>query len=65
MIFLLEHRHDRGTLAEPDVDTKLIGWFSTVQGAVQARDQVRQLDGFRDHPFDFYIRPIDLDLDLL
>jgi hypothetical protein len=65
VIFLLEHYHDSGTLQEPEVDRKLIGWFSTVEKALRARERLRQVEGFSDHPYDFYIRPVELDVDLL
>jgi hypothetical protein len=59
-VFLLwhVHRHDDGY-----EDEKLIGVYSTEQGAVAAQERVAGQPGFRDQPHGFEISPRRVDRD--
>ena len=59
-VFLLWHSHDLG---DGETDDKLIGVYSSVEGAKAAQSRAVQLEGFRDAPEGFLIARKELDRD--
>ncbi len=51
VVYLLHHAKD----LDEEVDVKLLGVFSGVEKAEQAREAVRDQPGFRDFPLGFHI----------
>ena len=44
-------------------DTKLIGVFSNKNKALQTIEKYKNIDGFKDYPYDFIIDKIEIDFD--
>ena len=64
IVFLLWHRRPFGpdeTDEEGETDDKLCGVFSTRERAEAARQQLIQLQGFRDYSDDFLVDEYDVD----
>ena len=64
IVFLLWHMRPLGpdeTDEESETDDKLCGVFSTRERAEVARQQLIQLQGFRDYPDDFLVDEYDVD----
>ena len=64
IVFLLWHMRPFGpdeTDEEGETDDKLCGVFSTRERAEAARQQLIQLQGFRDYPDDFLVDEYDVD----
>jgi hypothetical protein len=64
IVFLLWHMRPLGpdeTDEEGETDDKLCGVFSTKESAEAARQQLIQLEGFRDYPEDFLVDEYDVD----
>lgn len=61
-VYVLQHSYLLD--AQEDVyETKLIGIYSTQEKAEAAIGRLRKLEGFRDHPEDFYIDEYAVDAD--
>lgn len=64
-VYLLWHTHDLAADAddEPDDDAKLLGVYSSGQGAQARIARARQLPGFRDSPDGFEVSEYTVDED--
>jgi hypothetical protein len=63
-VYRLEHKKK----VEPDgdswvYDSKLIGYYSSVEKAEKTIEKYKNITGFKDYPDDFYIKELEIDFD--